>query len=64
MLGRGRSMWALAETSPDWMLFLRVPPQGGVLEKKPRIVLAGDCGSFPLADLVAFLGQSRWTRAD
>jgi hypothetical protein len=60
-LAHRSGMWALAETSPDWMLFLRVPPQGGVLEKKPRIVLAGDCGSFPLADLVAFLGQSRWT---
>jgi hypothetical protein len=25
------------------------------------VVLAGDCASFHLADLIAFLGQSRWT---
>ena len=53
--------WALAETSPDWLLMVRAPPQGGVLEKRPRVVLAGDCGSFPLSDLLGYLGQSRWS---
>lgn len=54
-------LWALAETSPDLMVLLRAPPVGGVLEKKPKVVLAGDCGSFPLSDMIAFLGQSRWS---
>lgn len=40
---------------------LRSPAQGGLLENRPRIVLAGDCGAFSLADLIAFLGQSRWS---
>ena len=53
--------WALSATSPDLMVLLRVPPAGGVLERRPRIVLAGDCGSFPLSDLMAFVGQSRWS---
>lgn len=53
--------WALAETSPDLMVLVRAPPLGGVLEKRPKVVLAGDCGSFPLSDLIAFLGQSRWS---
>jgi hypothetical protein len=48
-------------TSPDWLLFVRSPSQGGVTEKKPRVVLAGDCGTFALQDLIAFLGQARWT---
>ncbi|MDX2011240.1 MAG: DUF4388 domain-containing protein, partial [Myxococcaceae bacterium] len=51
----------LQPTSPDWLLFVRSPAQGGVIEKKPRVVLAGDCGSFALQDLIAFLGQARWT---
>jgi hypothetical protein len=54
-------LWALAETSPDLMVLVRAPPQGGVLEKRPKVVLAGDCGSFPLSDMIAFLGQSRWS---
>ena len=40
---------------------LRSPAQGGLQEARPRVVLAGDCGAFHLADLIAFLGQSRWT---
>jgi hypothetical protein len=60
-MGKRHGMWAMVETSPDLMVMLRVPPQGGVLEKKPKVVLAGDCGSFPLSDLIAFLGQSRWS---
>jgi hypothetical protein len=51
----------LQTTSPDWLLFLRSPAQGGLQERKPRIVLAGDAGTFPLSDLIAFLGQSRWS---
>jgi hypothetical protein len=58
----GRSgYFRLQATSPDWILLLRSPAQGGLLEARPRVVLAGDCGAFHLADLIAFLGQSRWT---
>ncbi len=53
--------WSLAHTSPDWLLFLRAKPVGGVAETKPRVVMAGDCGTFPISDLIAFLGQSRWS---
>jgi hypothetical protein len=56
-----QSLWTMATTSPDWLVFLRTPPAGGVVQKRPRVVLAGDCGCFPLPDLIAFLGQSRWT---
>ncbi|MBL8951647.1 MAG: DUF4388 domain-containing protein [Myxococcaceae bacterium] len=56
-----QGIWALAETSPDLMVLVRTPPAGGVIEKKPRVVLAGDCGTFPLSDMIAFLGQSRWS---
>lgn len=51
----------LQPTSPDWIVLLRSPAQGGVHEQRPRVVLAGDCGAFALADLIAFLGQSRWS---
>src|SRR3954464_8373772 len=51
----------MANTSPAWMVFLRAPAKGGIMQQPPRVVLAGDCGCFPLADLIAFLGQSRWT---
>lgn len=58
----GRSgYFRLQATSPDWILMLRSPAQGGLQENKPRVVLAGDCGAFHLADLIAFLGQSRWS---
>ena len=56
-----QSLWTMATTSPDWLVFLRTPPRGGIVQTRPRVVLAGDCGTFPLADLIAFLGQSRWT---
>ena len=56
-----QSRWTLANTSPDWMVFLRNPAVGGVVQSRPRVVMAGDCGVFPLSDLIAFLGQSRWT---
>jgi hypothetical protein len=56
-----QSLWTLANTSPDWLVFIRTPPKGGIMQTRPRVVMAGDCGTFPLADLIAFLGQSRWT---
>ncbi len=58
---QAQSMWTMANTSPDWMVFLRNPSVGGVVQSRPRVVMAGDCGAFPLSDLIAFLGQSRWT---
>lgn len=58
----GRSgYFRLQNTSPDWALFLRSPAQGGTQERRPRVVLAGDANGFPLQDLIAFLGQSRWS---
>lgn len=58
----GRSgYYRLQNTSPDWALFLRSPSQGGTQENRPRVVLAGDANAFPLQDLIAFLGQSRWS---
>lgn len=58
----GRSgYYRLQNTSPDWALFLRSPSQGGTQEQRPRVVLAGDANAFPLQDLIAFLGQSRWS---
>jgi hypothetical protein len=60
LVGKG-GYYRLQTTSPDWLLFLRSPAQGGVHEKKPRVVLAGDAGSFPMSDLIAFLGQARWS---
>lgn len=53
--------YRLQSTSPDWLLLIRTPTQGGLLERRPRVVLAGDAGAFPLSDLIAFLGQARWT---
>lgn len=51
----------LQNTSPDWLLFIRSPAQGGLMERRPRVVLAGDAAAFPLSDLIGFLGQARWT---
>lgn len=50
----------LAPTSPDLLLGVRAPCGGGTA-KAPRVVLAGDLSGIPLADLVAFLNQSRIT---
>lgn len=50
----------LQPTAPDLLCFSRTVPQGGKCTP-PRLALAGDCSAFALADLVAFLGQSRWT---
>ncbi|MFO0596600.1 MAG: DUF4388 domain-containing protein [Myxococcaceae bacterium] len=61
LLTSRQGYFKLQPTSPDWVLMLRSPAQGGVHEARPRVVMAGDCGAFSLADLIAFLGQSRWT---
>lgn len=53
--------YRLQATSPDWVVLVRSPALGGIIEARPRVVLAGDCGTFPLQDLIAFLGQARWT---
>lgn len=47
-------------TSPDLLLFVRSPAKGGTAAT-PRVVLAGDASGFPIADLIAFLSQARWT---
>ena len=59
-LAGNRGQYVATRTSPDLLTFLRVPPQGGSVGP-PRVVLAGDASGFPLSDLVAFLGQCRWT---
>src|SRR5690606_33872216 len=52
--------WTLAPTGPDQLLFVRSPPDG-----RPgapgRVVLSGDLAGFPLADLLAFLAQARFS---
>ena len=50
----------LLPSNPDFLLALRSPPLGGQSDR-PRVVLVGDASGFPLSDLIAFLGQSRWT---
>ncbi|MBI5546960.1 MAG: DUF4388 domain-containing protein [Deltaproteobacteria bacterium] len=50
----------LAPTSPDILLGVRAPCVGGKAGT-PRVVLAGDLSGVQLADLVAFLNQSRIT---
>jgi hypothetical protein len=52
--------FVLLPTAPDLLAALRQPPEGG-RSKSPRVVLIGDASGFPLSDLIAFLGQSRWT---
>ncbi|HLT31696.1 MAG TPA: DUF4388 domain-containing protein [Myxococcaceae bacterium] len=52
--------WALWPTGPDQLLFVRTPVDG-----RPglpgRVVLSGDLSGFPLADLMAFLAQARFS---
>jgi hypothetical protein len=60
LIGR-TGYYRLQPTSPDLLVLVRSPALGGIIETRPRIVLAGDCGTFPLQDLIAFLGQARWT---
>ena len=50
----------LAPTSPDLLLGVRAPCAGG-RAGTPRVIMAGDLSGIPLADLVAFLNQSRVT---
>ncbi|MHB8878484.1 MAG: DUF4388 domain-containing protein [Myxococcaceae bacterium] len=50
----------LASTGPDLLCLVREKPVGGKVAA-PRVAMAGDAASFPLADLVAFLGQARWS---
>lgn len=59
-LSTRRGEWQLLPTTPDWLCLVRSPLSGGNAQR-PRVVLSGDLGAFPLADLVAFLSQSRWT---
>ncbi|HZJ52573.1 MAG TPA: DUF4388 domain-containing protein [Myxococcaceae bacterium] len=55
-----RGSFVLLPTAPDLLAALRQPPEGG-RRKGPRVVLIGDASGFPLSDLIAFLGQSRWS---
>jgi hypothetical protein len=59
-LGSRSGAYALMPTSPDLLIFSRVPSEGGSIPA-PRVVMAGDAGGFPLSDLIAFLSQSRWS---
>jgi hypothetical protein len=59
-LGARRGPFALLPTSPDLLVLVRTPTQGGSAPA-PRVVLAGDLSAFPLSDLIAFLSQSRWS---
>ena len=52
--------FVLLPTAPDLLAALRQPPEGG-RSRSPRVVLIGDASGFPLSDLIAFLGQSRWS---
>jgi hypothetical protein len=52
--------FSLLPTAPDLLCFVRGPAHGGRIGP-PRVVLTGDASGFPLSDLIAFLGQSRWT---
>ncbi len=54
--------YLLAPTMPDLFCLFRAEPNGAP-GPSPRVVLAGDASGFALADLIAFLGQSRWTGA-
>jgi Domain of unknown function (DUF4388) len=48
-------------TSADWVLFLRTPAPPNA--EASKVALSGDLSAFPFQDLVAFLGQARWTGA-
>ncbi len=51
----------LQTTSPNWAVFLRLPTQAAPQAAATRVVLSGDLSGFPFQDLIAFLGQTRWT---
>lgn len=59
-LGARAGRFVLAPTHDDVVLLIRSPVAGRPAAK-PRVVLAGDAAAFPLSDLIAFLGQSRWS---
>ncbi len=50
--------FTLLPSAGDLLVALRSPPAGGV-GPRPRCVLAGDLSGFPIADLVAFIHQSK-----
>lgn len=50
--------FALLPSAPDLLLARRLPAAGGAAAR-PRVTLAGDLSSFPLADFIAFVHQSR-----
>ncbi|MBI3183343.1 MAG: DUF4388 domain-containing protein [Myxococcales bacterium] len=54
--------YALLPTCADLFVLVRTPPNGAAT-KPPRAVLTGDAGAFPVSDLIAFLGQSKWSGA-
>lgn len=57
-LAKHPGRYVLAPTSPDLLLGVRVPCAGEAAPP-PRAVLAGDLSGLALADVVAFLNQSR-----
>lgn len=59
-LARRPGHYQVAPTAPDLLLALRLPVVGGKAPR-PRVVLMGDAGGFPVSDLIAFLSQSRWS---
>jgi hypothetical protein len=50
----------LHPSAPDLLVARRQPAVGGAAPR-PRCILAGDLGAFPIADFVAFVHQSRLT---
>ena len=60
LLGLQEGTWTLCPTGPDQLLFLRTPVDGRA-GSPGRVVLSGDLSGFPIADLLAFMGQSRFS---
>ena len=50
--------FTLLPSAPDLLLARRQPAAGGAVAR-PRVTLTGDLASFPLADFIAFVHQSR-----
>lgn len=59
-LGSRPGSFVWLPTTPDLLALVRSPPLG-ISRTLPRTVLVGDASGFPLSDLIAFLGQNRWT---
>jgi len=59
-LGQRNGHYLLLPTPLDVLCALRVPLHGG-RSTPPRVVLVGDVAGFPVSDLIAFLGHSRWS---